>query len=878
MRDFKFIKSKPESEVEDELRFHLEERVARNVASGMSPEAARRAALTRFGDVAGVRDECAKLLTADRKAESRRAWFDDLRQDLRFALRSAVHAPLFSLLAVVTLALGIGANAAVFGVVKSVLLDALPYSDPGRLMRIYSPLKASNALRGALSAGTVSDIRERQHSFSSSGAFQGVRDVTYTGTDVPQVMKAMWLEPALLRTLGVHPIRGAGFRDEDGAHDTVTVAMLAYGAWQRVFGGDPKVIGKTIRINGLPRTVVGVLPRDFVPPENQADFFLPLGMAAFMRDPVSVRGSHSFGLVGRLKPGVSPAAAERELAGIGDELEKLYLKDNVGIGLNGVPLRDAMVGDTRTPLLVLLASAALVLLITCANLAGALLSRTIARRKEFAVRVALGAGRGRLVRQLLTESLVLAFVGAAAGMGLALLGLGALRGLSIAALPSYASLSLDSGAIAVTFGLALITGLAFGVGPALSVGRSDPQRTLRDETRGASESVKTRRMRGVLVASQIGLCVSLLAAAALLARGLLAITSAPIGVNTDGLLTFTLQVPGGKYRTAASHNQLHDDVERSIRALPGVTDVASMSSLPTTVTNSNGIFIEGSPWAPNEAVPFILTVIASGDYFRTLGIPLKQGRVFNASDRPESPQVIIINEALARKYWPKGNAVGSRIHIGPPGPDLLTIVGVVGNVRNDPTHLMPETMMYIANSQAPFGDTFAVRAAGNPTALLPAVRRAISAVDRVIPMYKVSTLNDVIGDAFRARRLPVVLMTAFGSLALLLASVGVYAMFASMAAAREREFGVRVALGSTRGAIAGLVLRQGGTWMVIGLAFGAVGVVVASRLVRTQLFGVPALDPIAIGLAVVALLACASVALLVPVRRATRVDPITVLR
>jgi len=878
MRDFKFIKSKPENEVDDELQFHLEERIARNVASGMSAEDAQRAALARFGDVGGVREECAKLLSADRKAESRRDLLDDLRQDLRFAFRSAVRAPLFSLLAVATLALGIGANAAVFGVVKSVLLDALPYADPGRLMRLYTPLRSSNLMRGAFSAGSVSDLRERQHSFSALGVYQSVRDVTYSGNDAPQVMKALWLEPALLQTLGVRPIRGPGFRDDDGAHDTATVTMLSYGAWQRLFGGDANIIGKSIRINGLPRTVVGIMPREFVPPETQADFYLPLGMSPFMRDPVSVRGSHNFGMIGRLKRGVSAEAAERELDAIGNELEKLYLKDNVGIGMTAVPLRDAMVGDTRTPLLVLLASAALVLLITCANLAGALLSRTIARRKEFAVRVALGAGRGRLVRQLLTESMLLSIVGGGAGIALAVLGLGALRGLSIAALPSYASLALDTGAIVVTFALALITGLLFGVGPALSVGRSDPQRTLRDDTRGASESVRTRRMRGILVAGQIGLCVSLLAAAALLMRGLLAITSAPIGVNSDGLLTFTLQVPSGKYRTTDSRVQLHEQVEQAIRTLPSVTGVASMTALPTTVTNSNGIFIEGSPRSPNDPVPFILTVIASNDYFKTLGVPLKQGRAFDATDRPNVPQTIIINEAFARKYFPKGNAVGSRLHIGPPGPDLLTIVGVVGNVRNDPTHLMPEPMMYLADGQVPFGDTYAVRTTGTPTLLLPEVRRAISTVDPVIPMYKVSTLNAVIGDAFRARRLPVVLMTAFGSLALLLASVGVYAMFASMASAREREFGVRVALGSSRGAIARLVLRQGGSWMVIGLVIGAIGVGVASRLVRTQLFGVPELDPIAIGIAVVALLVCATMALLVPVRRATRVDPITVLR
>jgi putative ABC transport system permease protein len=875
-----FVPPKPQAEVDDELRFHLERRIQDNMKRGMSPEAARRAALERFGDVDGVRQECAQLLTADRKAEARRDWLDDLRQDLRFSVRAAVRAPLFSMLAIVTLALGIGANAAVFGVVKSVLLNALPYADSGRLMRIYSPFRNGTIKRGSLSAGTVSDIRERQRSFSTFGAFLSARDVVYMADDAPQVMKAVWAEPALFRTLGVSPVRGPGFRDEDGLRDTAFVVMLPYATWQRSFGGDPGVIGRSIRVNGIPRTVVGVLPRSFVPPEGEADFYFPLGMAPFMRDPISVRGSHSFGFVGRLKPGVTPEAADRELVRIAAELERLYAKDNLGIGLSAIPLRDAMVGDTRTPLLVLLASAGLVLLITCANLAGALLSRTISRRKEFAVRVALGAGRGRLVRQLLTESVLLALAGGAAGLALAMGGLRLLRGLALTALPTYADLSLDVGAVLVTFALALATGLAFGVAPALSVGRADPQGTLREQTRGSSESTRTRRMRGLLVAGQIALCVSLLAAAGLLARSLWAMTTAPAGFDPDGLLTFTVQLPSAKYASAESRVRFHDQFEERLRAVPGVTGVAATTELPTAVGNSNGLFIQDAPWAPDEPVPFILTQRVSDDYFRTLGIPLKQGRVFTTADRADVGPVIIINEAMAQRYWPKGNALGARIHIGPPNPTApwITVVGVVGNVRNDPTRLLPEPMMFISFRQEPVGNTFIVRTTGDPLALVHTIRRVLGEMDSALPMHKVATMRSVMNEGFAARRLPVVLMTSFGALALLLASVGVYAMFANMASAREREFGVRIALGSSRGAIAALVLRQGGVWMAIGLGIGTIGVVMAARLLRTQLYGVPQFDPIAIGLAVLILLVCAGVALLVPVRRASRVDPITVLR
>ncbi len=873
------IPKKPAAEVDSELAFHLEQRIQANIARGMHPDAARRAALARFGDVDNVRDECAQMLAEDRRAQARRDWLGDLRQDARFAIRSAARAPLFSLLAVATLALGIGANAAVFGTVKSVLLNALPYRDANRLMRIYSPFGTGDRARGALSAGTVSDIRERQRSFESTAAFLPARDGIYMG-DQPQIVKGMFVEPALLQTLGVSLVRGGGFRKEDAEHDTTTVVMISHGAWQRLFGGADDALGKTILLNGIRRTIVGILPRDFVPPQDQPDFFQPLSVAAMMRDPVSVRGSHNLGFVARLKPGVTPEAADRELHGIGLEIEQLFAKDNRGFGLTGIPLRDAMVGDTRTPLLILLASAALVLLIMCANLAGALLSRTISRRKEFAVRVALGAGRERLVRQLLTESLLLSAVGGAVGLALAMLGLRLLRGLALTALPTYADLRLDTGAVIVTSALALLTGLAFGVGPAVSVGRADPQGTLRDESRGTSESRRTRRARGVLVAGQIALCVSLLAAAGLLARSLWTITTAPLGADTSNMLTFSLQVPNAKYRTTASRVQLHDQIEASLRALPGVTNVAFTSFYPTKVGSTNGFFVENAPWGQNQPVPFIASVWVSDDYFKTLAIPLKHGRLFSTLDRADVAPTLIINEAMALKYWPKGDAVGARVHVGPPNPNApwITIVGVVGNTRNDPTKLSPEPMMFFPQRQEPFGDNLMIRTTGNPTALTATARQAIAAIDPALPIYNVSTLDDVVGTTFAPRRLPVVLMTGFGALALLLASVGIYAMFATMAASREREIGVRIALGSTRRGIASLILWQGGVWMAAGLAIGGVGVFFVGRFLRTQLFGVPELDPIAIGAAVVILMSCAALALMVPIRRATRVDPITVLR
>ena len=871
----------PEAEVNDELNFHLEQRIRDYIARGMKPDEARAAALERFGDLSGVRSECAELLEADRRAANRRDWFGDLRQDIRYGTRSALRAPLFSLLAVLTLALGIGANAAVFGVVKSVLLDALPYADADRIMRIYGRFLEGDEDRGPLSAGTVTDIAERQRSFQSMAAFAGLpREAVFTGDDGPRVVQVAWTQPALFGTLGVPAARGRVLREEDAEPDTIRSVMLTHAAWQRLFAGDPHVMEKTVIVNGLPRTVVGVLPRGFVGPIGEVDFYFPLGLRSTLRDPVSARRSHWLGMVGRLKPGVHPDAARRELVAIAADLAKEYPKDNGSVSVAALPVRDAIVGDTRTPLIVLMASAALVLLIACANLAGALLSRTISRRKEFALRIALGAGQGRIVRQLLTESTLLAVAGGLAGVVLAMTGLRVLRGLASPALPPYANLSLDTGALLFTTVVAVTAGLAFGMAPALSVGRSDPQETLRDDTRGASESRRSRRLRGFLVAGQIALCVSLLAAAGLLGRSLWAMTSAPLGFDPEGVLTANVQLGPSKYKTVEAVMNFHSQVEERLGALPGVTAVASASELPTRVMNRNGVFVEGAPPPPDDAVPFVLYASVSDGYFRALEIPLRSGRTFGPEDHVKAPPVAVISESMAERHWPKGDALGSRLRMGPnPNAPLITVIGIVGDVRNDAARLDPEPMAYGSFRQNPgLGSMYIVRTGGEPLSLVRQFERTLAGIDPDIPLHKATPLGDVLAEGLAGRRLPVVLMTAFGALSLLLASVGVYAMFASMAAAREREFGVRIALGSTPGGLAGLVIRQGAMWMALGLVGGAVGVYFVAKLLGSLLYGVTAFDPVTLGAAVLLLLVCASIALLGPVRRASRVDPITVLR
>lgn len=655
--------------------------------------------------------------------------------------------------------------------------------------------------------------------------------------------------------------------------------MITHAAWQQLLGGDPRAIGRTVPVNGIPRTVVGVLPRAFVGPIGTVDFYFPRSLRAELRDPDRARTRQFLFVVGRLRPDVTQEAGRRDLAAVGAALAREHPATDGAFRVAPLPIRDALVGDTRTPLLVLLASAALVLGITCANLAGALLSRTLARRKEFAVRTALGAGRPQVVRQLLVESTVLAGAGGTVGVLLAVAGLRAAGPLALTALPPYANLTLDGGALAVTAAVALLTGLAFGLAPALSAGRADVQGTLREEGRGTSEGRRSRRLRATLVAGQMALCVALLAGAGLLARSLWAMAASPLGFTPDGVLAADVQLPPGRaFDDPAVRVRFMEELEARLRALPGVTAVATAGELPTRTMNRNPFEVEGAAPAPTTAPNAALYQTVSDDYFRTLRIGLRAGRAFGPQDRPGGPPVVIVSEALARRHWPGGAAVGHRLRYGSTGP-WMEVVGVVADVANDAARLQPYPATYIPMRQAPYnGPMFLVRTAGDPAALAGPVRQALAQQDGRVPLRHATPMRALIVEGLAGRRLPVVLMSGFGALALLLASIGVYAMFAALAAAREREFGVRVALGASQGDIARRMLRQGGTWLGAGLAAGAVGAFVVARVVRGLLYGVDPFDPWALGAAVVLLIACAAVAVFGPVRRAAQVDPLAVLR
>ena len=862
-----------ERDLDDELQGAFDLLVDEKIAAGMSREHARRAATLEIGRVDSVKEQV--------RAARAGAGMDSLFQDIRHSLRLFRRAPGFTATAIVTLALGIGANAAIFGALKSVLLDALPYADASRLVR----------LGGLLSADTVAEIAQRQRSFASLAAFTpSTSDATYGSEAGARSTRIAWVEPAFFDTLGVAAALGRTFGQQDSTSglvplsdgqlvpDTARVVLVTHAAWERFFAGDPKVLGRDVRINGIPRSVIGVLPADFIGPMGAADFYLAFDLSPVVAHPIVARRAQWLAAVGRLRPGVASADAQREVAHIWADLVSKYPEDNRSLEVTTTPLRDAMAGDTRTPLVLLMASATLVLLIACANLAGALLSRSLSRHKVFAIRVALGAGRLRLVRQLLTESTILAMAGGVAGVLLAKTMLGLVRELAPSALPAYADLSLDPGAMIVTALIAVGTGFGFGVAPAVAVDRVDAQAILRDGTRGTSEGRRARHLRGALVAAQIALCAGLLAGAGLLTRSLWNMTTAPLGFDAAGVLTAAIRLPSRDYSTPEARVQFLEQFSDRLRVLPGVDTVATAESVPTAVRRRVGVALEGSP--PKTAQPFVLFAAVSDDYFRTLRIPLLEGRTFDPQDRLGAPTTIVLSESMARRYWPPGHAIGARIRLGAnPSSPLRTVVGIVGDVRNDPARPDAEPMAYMSTRQTtpPFVRLL-IRTHGDPSALVRSVEHELAALDRGLSLDQAMTLRAQISGEFAARRLPALLMVVFAALTLLLASVGVYGMFSSMAVAREQEFGIRMALGSRPGAIVALMLRQGAGWMAIGLAGGALGMIVAVRLLRNLLYGLQPFDPVALGGAVAVLAGCATVALLIPVHHATRVDPMIALR
>jgi putative ABC transport system permease protein len=828
-----------------------------------------------------------------------------LWQDLRYGARMLLKKPGFTLIAVFTLALGIGANTAIFSVVNAVLLRPLPYPEPERLMMI----NATDLTRGAASMGiNLPDFREwrdRNRSFEAMAAFS-TDSYNISGNEEPERVVGAVASADFFKTIGVNPAQGRAFLREEEQYGKHRVVILSDGLWRRRFGEQTRMDGQTIKLNGEVFTVIGVAPRWFQFPYRNVMLWMPL--APPDGSEYNTRGNYWLNVVGRLKKGVTAAQAQSDVAGVQRRIEEVSV-GFTSAGVNLEPLHETTVGNARRALLVLLSAVLFVLLIGCANVANLLLARASARRREVALRMALGATRGRLVRQSLTESLLLGLLGGAAGLLLALWGVDALVGLE-PDLPRLGEVKVDVAALAFTLALALLASLVFGLAPALQSTRDDFNESIKDGGRSGAAGRRGRRIRNGLVVAEIAMSLILLVGAGLMINSLLRLLRVDPGFRADNALTMQISLPEAKYPndrpdlTLTFYRRL---VER-VASLPGVESAGLTSALPLTNSGSSRLFsIEGRP-APKslEEIPVMQFRQTGGDYFNALAIPLVKGRYLRLGDTRDALPVAVINESLARLHFPNEDPIGKRVWLGPPeelipselippgmNVDLKefrftrwTIVGVVKDVLHNGLNRQGQPEIYVPNEQngnnkipdATRSMYLAVRTTADPLSLTAAVRRQVFEIDKEQPVADVATMGQLLATSLSQSRLSALLLAIFGAVALVLAAVGVYGVMSYAVTERVREIGVRMALGATRRNVLWLVVGRGMALAGAGVLIGMAVALALTRLMKTLLFGVTAADPLTFAVIALLMTAVALLAALVPARRATKVDPMVALR
>ena len=818
-----------------------------------------------------------------------------LLADIRYAVRMLLKAPGFTIIAIVALALGIGANTAIFSVVNAVLLRPLPYPDPDKLILLRE--KTSTFPLGSVSYPNYLDWREGQRSFTDLALLRrsSLNFVNTVGDTAPERVGAAQVTWNFLAVLGIKPKLGRDFTEADDVPNGPKVALITDKLWQRRFQGSPSVLGKQITVDGVTREIIGVMP-DTLRYPRLSEIYTPLDDIR-KQENVLARGNHpGFSVLGRLKPGVTLQQAMEDLNAIAVALEQKYPDTNTTRRVTGQPLLEATVGDYRHSLNLLLGAVVCVLLIACANVANLQLARAVARGKELAIRAALGAGRWRLARQLLTESTLLALVGAAAGIILAIWSLDAIRALSPSNVPRFQEIRIDPVALLFTGGVAIAAGILVGVWPALRISRTATLSSVLHESgsRGGSDGAGRQRARSALVVTQVALAVVLLAAAGLTLKSFWKAQQEPINFDPHNILTVAIALPEAGYeddeKVAAFYQQLVDRVSH----LPGVEAAAIGVNIPFDDNEWDSWFhLTGTPADKPGTEPSAEVNIVSSDYFRVLKMPILRGRNFGPEDLPgkERSRSVIVDDTFVQRYLAGRDPIGVRIDDTqrPPGETEnappLTIIGVVPRTRNEAPgennveQLKFVHMYYYAPQYPVSGNTLVVRvAAGDPLALVPAIKREVLALDPRQPIGVTATMEQNIGNSLGARRLTMVLLGSFAGLALVLASVGLYGVMALSVTQRTRELGIRMALGAKRGDVLRLVLGQGVTLVGVGLALGLLGAVAASRILMSVLYGVAALDGAALFIAMMLLASIAVLACWVPARRATRVDPMVALR
>jgi putative ABC transport system permease protein len=813
-----------------------------------------------------------------------------LLQDLRYGLRMLLHKPGFAAVAVITLALGIGANTAIFSVVNAVLLRPLPYREPGKLVRIYTEFPTMNLKKFWVSAPEFLDIQNEADSWESIGAWRTIGSNVATSTDEPVRVTAAIITRGVIDTLGVQPAIGRNFTPEEDRNGGPQTALISDGLWRRAFGKQADIVGKEIQINSQPTNVAGVMPPGFVfPPgsNDPAELWLPIQF-----DPANPgnRGGHNFYVIGRLKPDVNVEQARSEIdslmAGWKSQNRAMHLPDPERHPILMVPLHEDVVGAARPAVLMLLGAVAFVLLIACVNVANLLLARAEARRREFSIRLALGAGRNRLLRQFLAEGMILVVLGAVAGIGLAKVGLRLVLAAAPDSIPRTAEIGIDPTVLAFTLSVSILSIIGFAMAPLLQMRDRDLATTLRGSGQRTSGGGGSHRLRKTLVVAEIALAVIPVIGSGLMIRAFWKLRQVDVGFEPRGVTAFNLQLPASRYQTP-DRLRFANQLEERLAALPGVKSASFATGLPPLrPINANDTDIEDyqrTPDGPAENVDYWNTV--NEGYFKTMGIRTLEGRVFEQSDRNDSAQkVMVINQSMARRFW-QGSPIGRRVSPGSSGPKVwFTVVGMVEDTKNlgvdkpagtELYFLLPQTVA--AGIRA--GMSFVVRTEGtSASAIASSIRSTVSDLDPSVPIFQLQAMSDVVADSLVRPRFLSLLLGAFSVIALSLAAIGIYGVMAYSVTQRTQEIGVRVALGATTRNVLAMVVGEGLKMTVVGLAVGLTGAFALTRLMASLLFEVSATDPltfaiVGFGLTAVGLLAC-----FVPARRAAKVDPMVALR
>jgi predicted permease len=823
-------------------------------------------------------------------------FWDTLRADIRHTLRLAIKAPVFTALTVLALALGIGATTAIFAVVNGVLLRSLPYRDDARLVNVWTFNTRENQPRYPLSPANFLDLQKSNTTLDGlEGYFTFVTPSQLQTEAGTEVMYSVFVTSNMFNMLGRPAALGRAFAlgEENGG------VVLSDGYWRRRFGADANIVGKTLTLNNLPFQVIGVMPPDFVFPYpgmlgpsgftrvTGVDAWLPIAFSGQMaannrmltQSGQIVRNVHWFGAIGRLKAGVSPEQAEADMKTIAAQLEQTYPQTNKGYGATVVRSIDQSVGRVRPALLILLAGIAFILLMASVNVANMLLARSIARERELATRAALGAGRSRIARQLLTESVLFAAAGGVLGLVVMWWTLQGLIALAPADIPRINEVSVDWRVLIAAACTTLATGLLVGVLPALSSASVNPQASLQDASRGSVGGALRRRARNALVVAEVALAVAITTGAVLLLRSFVSVTNVDPGFETTNVLTWQMNLPQRASREADRLAFYRDFFER-MEALPGVVSVGGTTRVPLGSTSvSTTVQIEGRP-LPASELPEVQFRRAMHDFFETMRIPIRKGRGFNETDGPTAPPVAVINETMARKLFPNQDPIGQHVRMGPnPSGAWTTIIGVIGDIKHGGLEEEMQPEMYITYLQgAPVGPFIVVRTAGDPAALAETVRAEVRNIDKSIPIYDMRTMSTLRSEAVSMRRFILLIVGAFGALALALAAIGVYGVMSLIVSERTREVGVRLALGAQPRELLKMIVGQAAKLAGLGIVIGVIAAALITPLLDSQLYGVRAGDPATFLIVPVMLLAIATLAALVPARKAMRVDPVTALR